>query len=305
MQNGLNVEVDLYEALKKLKPNEEPRIISTAVWIGTELRGNNVEHNGFVSVHQCLHTHICNGLVHQDRVSLGVHRPSTTATTNTPEEAAILADFERILAAGGSQTTVVAEIQRIKYSKNFWNACLGITAALTRFPLTAIFRPPHLEPGAPPSPSPPTLSPNEIPSASPSIAEYSIPAIRAAMEEVYALGTVLFPASDGVPGLDPAVVENTLRNTARLHADPSASHRASTLVDVENGRPTEVEVILGELVRMGRTKGVAMPVGALLSCRCTKADLNLFFQRIEMMYALLLIIQNQLLKRSDADKPSL
>ena len=52
MQNGLNVEVDLYEALKKLKPSEEPRIISTAVWIGTELKGNNVEHNGFVRVHQ-------------------------------------------------------------------------------------------------------------------------------------------------------------------------------------------------------------------------------------------------------------
>ena len=49
MQNGLNVEVDLYEALKKLKPDEDPRIISTAVWIGTELKGNHVEHNGFVS----------------------------------------------------------------------------------------------------------------------------------------------------------------------------------------------------------------------------------------------------------------
>lgn len=104
---------------------------------------------------------------------------------------------------------------------------------------------------------------DEIPSASPAIAEYSIPAIRAAMQEVYDLGKVLFPASDGVPGLDPAVVENTLRNTARLHADPSAKHRASTLVDVENGRPTEVEVILGELVRMGRAKGVAMPVCVL------------------------------------------
>ncbi|TFY55552.1 hypothetical protein EVJ58_g8180 [Rhodofomes roseus] len=51
MQNGLNVEVDLYEALKKLKPNEEPRIISTAVWIGTGMKGSNVvEHNDFVSI---------------------------------------------------------------------------------------------------------------------------------------------------------------------------------------------------------------------------------------------------------------
>ena len=49
MQNGLNVEVALYNALKKLKPQEEPRIISTAVWIGTGLQDKNVvEHNEFV-----------------------------------------------------------------------------------------------------------------------------------------------------------------------------------------------------------------------------------------------------------------
>ena len=49
MQNGLNVEVALYNALKNLKPHEEPRIISTAVWIGTGLQDKNiVEHNEFV-----------------------------------------------------------------------------------------------------------------------------------------------------------------------------------------------------------------------------------------------------------------
>lgn len=50
MQNGLGVERDLYDALKKLNPEEEPRIISTAVWIGTRLIDKNVvEHNEFVS----------------------------------------------------------------------------------------------------------------------------------------------------------------------------------------------------------------------------------------------------------------
>jgi len=48
MQNGLNVEVDLYEALKDLK-GKEPSVISTAVWIGTNLKAANVvEHNDFV-----------------------------------------------------------------------------------------------------------------------------------------------------------------------------------------------------------------------------------------------------------------
>jgi 2-dehydropantoate 2-reductase len=49
MQNGLGVERDLYKALKQVTPDEEPRIISTAVWIGTRLVNKDVvEHNEFV-----------------------------------------------------------------------------------------------------------------------------------------------------------------------------------------------------------------------------------------------------------------
>ena len=49
MQNGLGVEKDLYHALKKTKSDQEPRIISTAIWIGTRLVGKDViEHNDFV-----------------------------------------------------------------------------------------------------------------------------------------------------------------------------------------------------------------------------------------------------------------
>lgn len=49
LQNGLNVEVDLYNSLKALGRGE-PSIISTALWIGTNLLAPNVvEHNDFVS----------------------------------------------------------------------------------------------------------------------------------------------------------------------------------------------------------------------------------------------------------------
>ena len=49
LQNGLNVEIALYNALIRLQPQKEPRIISTAVWIGTGLVDKNtVEHNEFV-----------------------------------------------------------------------------------------------------------------------------------------------------------------------------------------------------------------------------------------------------------------
>jgi 2-dehydropantoate 2-reductase len=49
MQNGLNVEVDLYNALKTAGI-DNPKILSTAVWIGTNLLAPNVvQHNDFVS----------------------------------------------------------------------------------------------------------------------------------------------------------------------------------------------------------------------------------------------------------------
>jgi 2-dehydropantoate 2-reductase len=49
LQNGLNVEVDLYHSLMELGKGE-PSIVSTAVWIGTNLlEPNVVEHNDYVS----------------------------------------------------------------------------------------------------------------------------------------------------------------------------------------------------------------------------------------------------------------
>jgi 2-dehydropantoate 2-reductase len=49
LQNGLNVEKDLYDAIKALG-KEEPKVIGSALWIGTNLRGPDmVEHNSFVS----------------------------------------------------------------------------------------------------------------------------------------------------------------------------------------------------------------------------------------------------------------
>lgn len=49
LQNGLGVERDLYECINSLGQGD-PRIISTVVWIATNLVGTNqVSHNHFVS----------------------------------------------------------------------------------------------------------------------------------------------------------------------------------------------------------------------------------------------------------------
>lgn len=48
LQNGLNVEVDLYHAIKALAQGD-PKIIGTSLYIGTNLLAPDVvEHNGFV-----------------------------------------------------------------------------------------------------------------------------------------------------------------------------------------------------------------------------------------------------------------
>jgi 2-dehydropantoate 2-reductase len=48
VQNGLNVEVDLYDAIQRLGQGE-PQIVSVALWIATNMLENNVvEHGDFV-----------------------------------------------------------------------------------------------------------------------------------------------------------------------------------------------------------------------------------------------------------------
>ncbi|KAI0676182.1 6-phosphogluconate dehydrogenase C-terminal domain-like protein [Trametes maxima] len=280
LQNGLGVERDLYAALRALRPEEEPRIVSTAVWIGTGLIAKNVvEHNEF------------------DRVSMGIYRPETVPVPHTPAQAALLEELRAMLAAGGSEVTVVPEIQRVKYGKNLWNGVLGASAALSRATLRSFFRAPHLEPGR--EGTEPTAAEREgenapevtearetasaratkdIPHATAAIGAYTIPFLYDTLKEVHELGKVLFPTEGEVAGLDAEIAEKTLANTAKLHARPDSVHVPSMLTDVQAGRPIEVEHVVGEVVRMGRRAGVAMP-------------------RMETLYALLLVVQNEFLRK--------
>jgi 2-dehydropantoate 2-reductase len=200
---------------------------------------------------------------------MGIYRPTTTITINTPHEEAILSEFAGMLRAGGSEVTVVPEIQRHKYSKNFWNCVLGATAAIARFPLPSIFRPSHLDPGGAgqtntelvqnenEAPHAPTA---DVPYRTPPIREHTIPFLHDALTEVYNLGVVLFPEEGSTPGLAPDIVKRTLKNTALLHTRSDSRHRPSMLVDLEMSRPMELDVVIGEVIRLGREKGVAMPV---------------------------------------------
>jgi len=68
------------------------------------------------------------------------------------------------------------------------------------------------------------------------------------------------------------------------------------LLDVQNGKPFEVEAIVGEVVRMARERKVDIPVGVSF-VHSVEVRLIYYPQRIEMLYSLLLVIQNQILRQ--------
>lgn len=145
-----------------------------------------------------------------------------------------------------------------------------------RLPLADVFRPSSVTVGTTSSTSE-TLSDgtrvpdvsssyqhtSDLPSAAPSVAFNTIPFFYDALSELQTLGAVLFPSSPegaAMPDFEQEIGLITLQRTAALNSRAGHTHRASMLADIENGRPMEIEVVLGELVRMGRAHGVNMPV---------------------------------------------
>jgi len=66
--------------------------------------------------------------------------------------------------------------------------------------------------------------------------------------------------SDGLPSSTVKTVPDT---TQLMNSKASSTHVPSMLVDAERGQPIEVEVILGEVVRMAREFNVDIPVSNL------------------------------------------
>ncbi|KAL1743738.1 ketopantoate reductase PanE/ApbA-domain-containing protein [Schizophyllum fasciatum] len=252
LQNGWNVERELYERLAALKRGA-PRIVSAALHMWANMRGPNVVWQGGTEL-----------------LVLGMYRyKDYTTMVNSPDEQAVLNDLSDIFTAGGSNVELVAEMQRRKYAKNMLNVTFAGYACLTRYPLMSIFRPPPPNVGQ-------GYSPYVHPSTVARIEESTIPAMSALFNELIMFARELgFPDSpDGVPS---SLVEETMKVTRENHANPAAEHVPSALLDIEKGRPFEVEVIWGELVRTANARGVDIP-------------------RTETIYSMLLVIQNQLLR---------
>jgi len=86
-----------------------------------------------------------------------------------------------------------------------------------------------------------------------------------------------------------------------IYAKADSTHVPSMLLDAERGQPIEVEVISGEVVRMAKERQVDMPVSIATTDnvprRSTWFFLTSVIQRVEILYSLLLVGQNQVLRK--------
>jgi len=60
-------------------------------------------------------------LLFKERLSAGIYRPSFSPDVkNTPEELTILQEFTSLFEGTTSLVTIMDEVQRVKFRKNFW-----------------------------------------------------------------------------------------------------------------------------------------------------------------------------------------
>ena len=68
---------------------------------------------------------------------------------------------------------------------------------------------------------------------------------------------------DTPDGLPSSVVDSIMEIQRVIHVKPDNTHVSSMLLDLRHGRPIEVEVIVGEVVRMAKARNVPVPVSLL------------------------------------------
>lgn len=141
--------------------------------------------------------------------------------TPTEEQAERLSTFKEILEAGGGGITIENDMETFRFRKNTWNCAWASLACLARAPIADFL---------------PLLD-----IVGPSVLEFC--------NEIALIGhTANLP-------LPPTWGEDLYKATI-AYRQKGGSHKPSALVDILTGRPFEVEVTIGNVLKMGRRVGV-------------------------------------------------
>lgn len=173
----------------------------------------------------------------KDTLVAGVYPP---AASYSAAESAALDLWISVLKDGGSNAHATDNIDSVRYGKNIWNAVWSSVQGLVGTPTPGLkeFAPEDLAP------------------------------LRAFAREVVSVGFetgLLVPGAPSYPyGGKIGTVDETLKTVfdgvINQPVGPRGGYKMSLLVDVENRRPIEVEVITGAVLRLARKHGIETPL---------------------------------------------
>ncbi|TFY69175.1 hypothetical protein EVG20_g3249 [Dentipellis fragilis] len=251
IQNG----IDIHRDLRKARPDAD--IISCCAWVdATPLNGGKaVEQTG------------------PDKLSSGLHADASPSKPSEERGRKALQTFHDILIAGGAGSEIVDNIDAARWRKVLW-CVIHLTSAshldsvggrgarnVTFSTLCTVLRVPVAD----------LLSKRVLANV--------LPTIRGMMSEVIAVARSLGIEEAQLPE---AAAEAVIQSCMNLYSDERTENpsqfKPSMLVDLEAGRPMEIEPIVGAIIRSAAEHGVATP-------------------RLDTVYAQLKVLQEQLIRR--------
>lgn len=230
LQNGVGIEEEVQKSLVEGE-GVARGVISAVAWIGANLMdgGKRVVHGSL------------------ERLEMGAYA-STSAPMGedgrkqiSSEQKASLEAFASLYLAGGGGGKVVEDIEAIRWQKVLWNASWGGLSTLSRAPVSQLLTDDTLH--------------------------YSVGVVRRIMLEILyvarscGIGESRFPASSIDNALNITLTTSPVEGVRdeSKGGNLAADFKPSILLDLENGRPMELEVIIGNVVRKARENGVDTP----------------------------------------------
>ncbi|KAI8978698.1 ketopantoate reductase PanE/ApbA C terminal-domain-containing protein [Trametes punicea] len=181
-----------------------------------------------------------------ERLVLGYHRPLNGDDSNADAEEVSRPSLERLcdlFRAAGGNVEATPDVDIARWRKVLWNASFSTLCTLTRCHVGDVLA-----------------------------LETSRAALRDIMSEVLSVARACLPPSASREEiLSDMVVDQIIE-----HENPQSVFRPSMLVDLDNGRPMEVEAIIGGVRRRAKAKAVATP-------------------KLDLIYATLAVVQSKLI----------
>ncbi|OCH90915.1 hypothetical protein OBBRIDRAFT_562509 [Obba rivulosa] len=184
-----------------------------------------------------------------ERLVLGYHHPAATLKTAASFSDAraheVLDGFCGLLRAGGANVEAAEDVDIARWRKVLWNASFSTLCTLARVPVCAVLA-----------------------------NDSSCAAVASIMREVLSVAHAALPPTQGLK----EVLSDSVVNNIIEHENHESTFRPSMLVDLDAGRPMEVEAIVGGVLRRARAHGVQTP-------------------QLDLIYAALNVMQRELIKR--------